>query len=473
MDVSNNPRVRQVIKNLEYGKLKCLPKEKLFTKIKSIGGNFGKEAKKFGYSEFGLLMERVLELSLKYREMDVNSLLTQLNIIPDKLTHWVDLITHYREVFNVLPSFGEEWIVDPVQGHPDCVIDDTVFEMKTAFRFGAMRSETILQVLSYYCLAQKKGRKITKVGLIIPTQNLIVVHDLSSWNWEPFWEIITQQALNYTSIPAPNAMEQMSLIFAMRSYVGYTTRKEDLYKLMEGTDRPLQFFLSGNTGTDLPKDFDQEKFRNTLAVRPPRSAFVHLPYTLNLSNSDTVFRANSKATSSNGDEPWVVTKTKKFLEFGALIGVSGMVIHCGKKAKLTKEVAISNMVSAVIAIAPFATPSCPLLIETSAGQCGELFSDPEVLSSFYISLPESVRANVKICYDSCHVFAAGHHPLEFLETLEGFGIPIHLIHYNDSKLPLGSKKDRHAPPLTGHLGAETLMAVLQYAIKNKIPCVHE
>jgi endonuclease IV len=483
---------------MEYGKLKCLPKEKLFTKIKTVGGNFGKEAKTAGYSEFGLLMERVLELSLKDREREVMDILTSLGIKPAKLEHWDDLIKHYREFFEDLPLFGEEWVVDPIQGHPDCVIGDTIFEMKTAFRFGAMRSETILQVLSYFCLAKKLGKNINKVGLILPTQNLIVVHDLSGWNWEPFWEILVQRANDLPSrdtlqsvaqivgglqedqsIPV-NAMNVAVTLMAMREYVGYTIKKDNLYETMVKVERPIQFFLSGNLGTDLPlpKTFSKDKFKAAMAVRSPRSTFVHLPYTLNLSNPEKSFRKSKKDKENDGEtvegeEPWVITKTKRFLEFGDEIGLSGMVIHCGKKAKLSQEDAIENMVEAVKAIAPFATPECPLLVETSAGQCGELFSDPETLASFYISLPPEVQANVKICFDSCHVFAAGHHPMHFLSVMDSFNIPIHLFHYNDSKLPLGSRKDRHAPPLMGHLGAEILMAVLQYAIRNNIPCVHE
>lgn len=493
MDSSTNPRVRQVISGMEYGKLKCLPKEKLFTKIKTVGGKFGKEAKTAGYSEFGILMEKVLELSLKEREREVMDILTSLNIKPAKMEDWDELVKHYREFFEELPLFGEEWVFDPIQGHPDCVIGDTIFEMKTSFRFGSMRSETILQVLSYFCLAKKLGKNITKVGLILPTQNLIVVHDLSKWNWEPFWEIIAQRAtdmstrnptptigdlirvINGEAIPV-NTMNSISVAVEINKYVGYTLRKEGLYEKMIDTDRPIQFFLSGNTGTDLPlpKNFDKNKFKAGMTVRPPKSTFVHLPYTLNLSNPEKSFRTNSKGSESvNGLEPWVITKTKRFLEFGDEIGLSGMVIHCGKKAKLTQDAAIENMVEAVKAIAPFATPECPLLVETSAGQCGELFSDPETLASFYISLPPEVQANVKICFDSCHVFAAGHHPMQFLQVMDSFNIPIHLIHYNDSKLPLGSKRDRHAPPLAGHLGSEILMAVLQYAIRNNIPCVHE
>jgi len=60
-----------------------------------------------------------------------------------------------------------------------------------------------------------------------------------------------------------------------------------------------------------------------------------------------------------------------------------------------------------------------------------------------------------------------------LQKLKDANIEIALIHYNDSKFPFGSKKDRHAPPLYGCLGFKELNETLEFAIKYNIPCVHE
>jgi endonuclease IV len=57
--------------------------------------------------------------------------------------------------------------------------------------------------------------------------------------------------------------------------------------------------------------------------------------------------------------------------------------------------------------------------------------------------------------------------------LEEMGVPIDLIHYNDSKGVLGCKKDRHAGIGRGYVSYLILNNVLQYGIKHNIPMVHE
>ena len=44
-------------------------------------------------------------------------------------------------------------------------------------------------------------------------------------------------------------------------------------------------------------------------------------------------------------------------------------------------------------------------------------------------------AKIKICIDTCHVFATGHESLEYLEKWnKRFPSSIVLVHYNDSKV---------------------------------------
>ena len=63
--------------------------------------------------------------------------------------------------------------------------------------------------------------------------------------------------------------------------------------------------------------------------------------------------------------------------------------------------------------------------------------------------------------DTCHVFASGYDPLEYLERWsEKHGAKsIGLIHLNDSKTPRNSHVDRHAYPGLGYIGDRVFLAV--------------
>src|SRR5690606_19056907 len=98
---------------------------------------------------------------------------------------------------------------------------------------------------------------------------------------------------------------------------------------------------------------------------------------------------------------------------------------------------------------------------------------PEELIEFYNNIPEQYRNKMKICVDTCHVFAAGFQPLDFINVLISNNIPIGLIHFNDSKLDFGCKKDRHEEIGKGYIGLNNLIEVARFALDNNIDLVKE
>lgn len=101
-----------------------------------------------------------------------------------------------------------------------------------------------------------------------------------------------------------------------------------------------------------------------------------------------------------------------------------------------------------------------LLIETTAGQgscVGHRFEQIGfILNRVKDDLP------IGVCIDTCHIFSAGYDITTFEgwnQTLKEFDKYIGLeylcaFHLNDSKNPLGSRKDRHANLGTGFIGLE-------------------
>ena len=88
-----------------------------------------------------------------------------------------------------------------------------------------------------------------------------------------------------------------------------------------------------------------------------------------------------------------------------------------------------------------------------------------------VSHPERIG----ICLDTCHVFAAGYDIVNDLDgVLEEFDKVLGLellraIHLNDSMMPFGSRKDRHAVIGGGEIGIEALLNVMRHPKLKDLP----
>ncbi len=120
-----------------------------------------------------------------------------------------------------------------------------------------------------------------------------------------------------------------------------------------------------------------------------------------------------------------------------------------------------------------------ILLETMAGQGTVLGRTFEELARIIEATPEGERLG--ICFDTCHVFAAGYElrtPEGYAETMAHFdrllGFErLKVIHLNDSQHPLGSHKDRHAHIGHGHLGEEPFRHLLHDARLEGLPGILE
>ena len=122
-------------------------------------------------------------------------------------------------------------------------------------------------------------------------------------------------------------------------------------------------------------------------------------------------------------------------------------------------------------ILPLMTETCPLLLETPAGQGTELLAGRmDQFNDYCLSL------GLGICIDTCHVFAAGIHPFDYVsETLThpAWSHMVRLVHLNDSVKPFGSHVDRHAPFGGGLIGMTDLLNIAQMVNDAEIPMVNE
>jgi len=120
-----------------------------------------------------------------------------------------------------------------------------------------------------------------------------------------------------------------------------------------------------------------------------------------------------------------------------------------------------------------------VLLETSAGQGTNLGYRFEHLAEIISMINNPER--IGICFDTCHVFAAGYDlrsPKLYQNTFARFdriiGLSnIYAFHLNDSKYPLGSRKDRHEHIGRGFLGLNAFRLLLNDERFVQIPMVLE
>jgi deoxyribonuclease-4 len=196
--------------------------------------------------------------------------------------------------------------------------------------------------------------------------------------------------------------------------------------------------------------------------------FVHMPYLVN-------FGSPTAAT---------LDRSRDALEFSlrraAAVRARGVVLHAGHAVLGNRwDVAVKQVRELVLPVLD-AVPDAPrLLIEPTAGGKGALASDAASLGAYLDFLGRDER--IGVCLDTCHMHAAGHDlstPASFAAALRAYGRAagrggIGLIHVNDSRDPLGSKRDRHAGLGLGTIGRAAFAALFTTPATRRVPMVVE
>jgi len=126
-----------------------------------------------------------------------------------------------------------------------------------------------------------------------------------------------------------------------------------------------------------------------------------------------------------------------------------------------------------------AAPTVTVLLETTAGQGTNLGYRFEHLRD--IMDYSGIANRLAVCLDTCHVFAAGFD----LRTAEGWEDmkaafdeilgweKLKLIHLNDSRQPVGSRRDRHQHVGKGEIGEAAFRRIMNDPQMRDIPMVLE
>ena len=164
----------------------------------------------------------------------------------------------------------------------------------------------------------------------------------------------------------------------------------------------------------------------------------------------------------------------------AQLDVPFVVLHPGSVVSGTVEEGIDRVVAALNTVLASETGSGPtVLLETTAGQGTQLGRTLEELAE--IIRRSAVPHRLGVCVDTCHVFAAGYaiHTATgweaFKQQIEAtIGMErVRVLHVNDSRMPLGSHRDRHARIGEGYIGLEGFRRIIQDPAVQHLPFILE
>lgn len=191
----------------------------------------------------------------------------------------------------------------------------------------------------------------------------------------------------------------------------------------------------------------------------------HTPYITNLS------------TPKEDLQEATIRSILEDLHIAEAYGAIGAVVHCGKHVGEGIEYGTKRMIETLDLILEQYNGPVKLLLENTAGQGSELGLTVQDLMTIRggTKFPEKIG----FCFDTCHSFAAGQWSLEtfdkLVEDMEKTGYLENLvaIHFNDSKAPFASQKDRHEKIGKGEIGSEALAKFLTSEKFQHLPIILE
>lgn len=224
----------------------------------------------------------------------------------------------------------------------------------------------------------------------------------------------------------------------------------------------MQIFSRNPRGSNfrVPDEAETARFQELRREHHFGPLLAHAPYTLNL------------ASAQERVYEFACTVIREDIARMDGLGIENIVFHPGSHTGIGEEAGIQNIIAGLNG-AITGQESITVLLETMSGKGTEIGWRFEQLAAIREGLVHPER--VGICFDTCHVFAAGYDIVHDLDgVLEEFDRILGLdllraIHLNDSAMPFGSRKDRHSTIGNGEIGLEALLRVLQHPALRDLP----
>lgn len=205
---------------------------------------------------------------------------------------------------------------------------------------------------------------------------------------------------------------------------------------------------------------ETERFWNIKKENNFGPLLAHAPYTMNL------------ASPKEATYEFACMVIKEDIARMDALGMEAIVFHPGSHTGIGAEAGIQKIIAGLNQ-AITGKERITVLLETMSGKGTEIGAGFEELKAIRDGAVHPER--IGICLDTCHVFSAGYDivhnldgVLEEFDRVLGLGL-LRAIHLNDSLMPFGSHKDRHAVIGEGEIGMEALLGVLRHPQLRGLP----
>lgn len=207
-----------------------------------------------------------------------------------------------------------------------------------------------------------------------------------------------------------------------------------------------------------------------------KSVFVHMPYLPNLSAPDS--KLYKKSVDVLTDE----------IQRCSILDIPYLILHLGSSLGKGSDNGISQLIKACnFAFDKYYKSSekqrgnkpVTILLENSAGQKNSIGAKFEEIRAILDRL--NCAEKFGICLDTCHAFAAGYDlrteygvntTIDQLQKIIGLK-ELKVIHLNDSKDKINSKRDRHEHIGLGEIGEKGFKALFNHTAIRKLPLIME
>lgn len=213
-------------------------------------------------------------------------------------------------------------------------------------------------------------------------------------------------------------------------------------------------------------DAECAAFREALGASGVRVTSAHDSYLINLASPDPLLRARSL-------ESFVAE-----LRRCESLGLDFLVSHPGNYID-DRASGLARNADAIAAALELVPGRTTLLMESTAGSGTSLGATFEELGALLDRIPARQRARVGICVDTQHLWASGYDLAGAFDDVwrrfdDAVGADrLRFMHLNDSKTPLGSRRDRHELIGFGWLGEDTFRRIMTSERLAAVPKVIE
>jgi deoxyribonuclease IV len=234
-----------------------------------------------------------------------------------------------------------------------------------------------------------------------------------------------------------------------------------------GTDTFMIY--TGAPRSTLRKDLNEFKIEEAtckMSESGISEIVVHAPYIINIGNSikPKTFQLGVDFLKEEIDRA------------SAIHNVKNIVLHPGAHVGAGVDAGIKQIIKGLNEVLT-KDQTVNIALETMAGkgsECGSRFDE-------IAKIIDGVELNEKIgvCLDTCHINDAGYNIVDdFDGVLKEFDDIIGLdrlkvVHLNDSKNPMGSRKDRHEMIGFGSIGFDALCYIANHDVLSDIPKILE